>query len=176
MFVLVPIASSKLIHFQTSDDGTFDVLTAHHKRNKPTRAPNPQRLKESAHKHAGNRNNEDDFNNEDDVVGNLEDDPGCYGLGTPSDDEEEDNLDMLPRAKRHSKTPYHTKEPNPTLLQFYPAAWKDVLEDAKDDYALLVFTKLGFTNKEEHLPDAGACLIGAIKRHQEAGCCLDEGD
>ena len=140
--------------------------------NRPIRAPNPESLRENAHQYIGNQEEDNGFNtNHDDIDQGLDaDDEGNDSAGADTEDEQP------LRLKRHSKTPYGTKRPNPTQLQFYPPRWRDILDKAIDAYALAVFIRLGFTSKEDDLPTAGQCLMEAIAEHDAVGRFVEAGN
>ena len=92
--------------------------------------------------------------------------------GDSGNDGEHDNVPS--RARRHSKKLYHS-DSSPTQLRFYPSQWKDVLEKAKDAYALLIFIKFGFKTTEKDLSEATACLAKALAEHEGAGRRVEAG-
>lgn len=110
------------------------------------RAPDPERLKESADNHSS-----------------------C-----PVSDKDSDNA--LPRAKRNSKKAHNGDTSDPTQLQFYPSQWKDVLDETKDAFALIVFTKLGFLERSKDLSTAGTCLVNMLAKHEAAGNFVEDGN
>lgn len=87
-------------------DVQVDVLERHHSRNRRPRPPSPARL--LGLQSQGEQPRQD---------------PAAGDVAESEDD--------APRHKRHSKTPRQDSCTDPTQLGFYPAKWKDFLEECK---------------------------------------------
>ena len=74
-------------------------------------------------------------------------------------------------AKRNS-THHYTK---PTQLRFYPGAWQDVLERAKEFYRLWVIKDCPFPVRECHLLQAHLCLEKAMEEFEKKGREVETG-
>ena len=75
------------------------------------------------------------------------------------------------RAKRNS-TRHYAKL---TQLRFYPGAWQDVLERAKEFYRLWVIKDCPFPVRECHLLQARLCLEKAMEEFETKGREVETG-
>jgi hypothetical protein len=141
------------------NDTSYDILEAHHNRNKPSKAPLFEHTELDA----------------DDVVATISEAENVESdaeESTTSDDESEPHT----RARRHSGTPYG-RSFSPTQLQFYPLQWTEVLELAKNKWRLHLLTIWAFPKrrKSDTTTTLKECLTTAIADHEDDGGLVEKG-
>jgi hypothetical protein len=139
-----------------ADDNSYNVVEAHHKKNRAPKPPTPEYLESTC--------NGSDV--DDDVTSNT---PGSDSSN--SADELEDDS----RAPRHSKTPYKSRASNATQLQFYPPQWAMVLDAAKDNSRRFAATEYAFPKRRKHMKNLKVALTTAIAAHEADGGLLERG-
>jgi hypothetical protein len=137
-------------------DSGYDVLEAHHRRNRKPRPPNPARLnsiRQATQPTADERLARDAEIHESDS----------------------DTAADIPRARRHSKTPYGGNPALPTQLHFYPSQWRDVLEQAKWKFRIWLSMHCPFPDREKHIANAEDCIDEALAEHKADGGGVEPG-
>lgn len=138
-----------------AEDDSFDVLTEHHKRNRAPRAPRQQNLLPPRAPTST-------------VVSRRESDES-------TNDESDSNTTKNGRVKRHSRVPYTERIPQPTQLKFYPSQWREVLENAKNNYRLFLVGTYPWPERTKDLKECADCLTEALTRHEEDDREVKEG-
>ncbi|KAJ7266771.1 hypothetical protein C8J57DRAFT_1618109 [Mycena rebaudengoi] len=123
-------------------DNEIDVLHAHHRKNRPSKPPVPEKLRQSAQKQA-------EVDDE-----NTDGDEDCM---------EEEDTDRPGRARRTAR------EAVPTQVQFHPGPWREVLENAKLLVRVDLLYSNFFPEKERYLPRCQTFIADCINEAIDDG-------
>jgi hypothetical protein len=139
----------------------FDVLEHHHQQNRPNNPPSVSRLTTATAQQERLNNPQP-----------IESDHTTTNNSISSDDGDEsqtsDSDQRAPRRKSEGG-------PSATTIQYYPGAWKTVLERAKNRFVHHVFLNQGFPVRNVHLPIAETILHEEIACGQAENLTLDNG-
>ena len=157
----------------TNDDGddndaSYNILEAHHNRNKPHKAP--------LFAPVGSDTDDADADADADTTDPKGEDAESDVDSITTDDQSEDESKGHTRAKRHSRTPYGSST-NPTQLQFYPLQWAKVLEQAKNKWRLYLLVTWAFPKrrKSDTTTALKECLTTAIADHEADSGLVEKG-
>ncbi|KAF7982861.1 hypothetical protein HWV62_25082 [Athelia sp. TMB] len=131
------------------EDEAYDVLEAHHKKNRPVKPP---------------------------LFDIVETDDELVEKSTTAAPSEVDPEDISTRrARRHSKKSFESSCDDPMQLQFYPEAIQRVLTSAKQNWRLWLVMNWGFPKFRERKAELTGCITRAIAAYEADGGALDKG-
>jgi hypothetical protein len=139
-----------------ADDDAYNVVEAHHKKNRPPKAPAPKSLEPTVN------------------CSNVDADTILNSSTSDSSNSANESEDTS-QAPRHSKTPYRSQAYNATQLQFYPPQWTIVLDAAKDNSRRFAAMEWAFPKRHKHVKELKVALTSAIAAHQADGGLLESG-
>jgi hypothetical protein len=165
-------------------DGSFNVVDAHHRKNRRPQPPEPNALDNVQQSYHPCDVDEDAPPNGGTPQDNNDPAPEASNSEASNSDEhtsasesedigtKEYNRKRAKRAKRHSKG---TKKSKYTQLHTYPGQWRTVLEDGKHRIRAVVALKKGFMNRLDGLAEAEDCLAEAMAAHESDGGSVERG-
>ena len=101
--------------------------------------------------------------------------PDSEEANEESEDEDSRSVNSEEPAKKRAKRNSTRHYAKPTQLRFYPGAWQDVLERAKEFYRLWVIKDCPFPVHECHLLQARLCLEKAMEEFEKKGREVETG-